>query len=314
MVSRFDDGRSVLTIYSEFLTLRIGSLNNINLMRWEPNDQRDVFIKSIPGYNMPLSFDLNSSMRTHVIDGILADTSNANLAADMEYLESLFRTGQLVWVDATDQYPSLCSFGKIAKLQGPAIDTSKGQFVATFTMEFWSVPSWGTILFNPWKQTGFKFRDIDGVGAEYMLDPTQMHSNFTINEIGQSSPLMASWEFILDNQNPFTNVTSFLPSSATELNGSSMPSGVGLGAMSTVTTDTSTVPNSGYASSYKGQVNSPLANNGYGFGLDYGSAGLNLNSYDRVRCWFRCDQSSQSYYEVIIIDTNGNWRFWNLSL
>ncbi len=289
-------------------------------MRWEPNDQRDVFIKSIPGYNMPLSFDLNSSMRTHVIDGILADTSNANLAADMEYLESLFRTGQLVWVDATDQYPSLCSFGKIAKLQGPAIDTSKGQFVATFTMEFWSVPSWGTILFNPWKQTGFKFRDIDGVGAEYMLDPIQMHSNFTINEINQSSPFTASWEFILENQNPFTNVTSKQYANCDSLgSGTASPTNpiaVNGGGYYT-SFDSISIDMTNFkegTGSLKGTKSSPVASTVYSTAYDFGTSGINLSSYDRLRIWFMCDQTGQTYYALVLWDTNGKTRNWEFTL
>lgn len=300
--------------------MRIGSLSNVNLIKWQTSDQRDVFIKSIPGYMMPLSFDLNSSLRTHIIDGMLADTSTTNLATDMEYLESLFRTGQLVWLDATDQYPSMCSFGKIAKLQGPTLDFSMGPFVAKFSMEFWSVPPWGTMLFNPWKQTGFKFRDIDGVGAEYMLDPTQMHCNYTLNEIGQSQPYSVSWEFILENQNPFTNVTSKQYATCDSL-GSGTPS-----ATNPIAIDRHSTP-SGYGSaldslsidttnfkegtgSLKGTKSSPAGSAYYGMGYDLDSSGINISSYDRLTVWYRCDQTGQSY-EVEIQDVNGNYRQWS---
>ncbi|HZW58263.1 MAG TPA: hypothetical protein VFF30_18385 [Nitrososphaerales archaeon] len=180
--------------------MRLGTLSNLTLLKWNPTDQRDAFIMTVPGALSAYTFDMASSQMAIVIDGILYDTSNANLASDMEYLESLFRTGQLVWLDATDQFPSLCAFGKVAKMQGPTVDASLGQYAVKYTFEFWPVLPWGTMLFNPWKQTGFKLRDIDGTGQEYMLDPTKMDCNYSID----STNKIVSWEFIVENQNAFS--------------------------------------------------------------------------------------------------------------
>ena len=298
--------------------MRIGSLNNISLLKWDTKDTRDVAIKGLPGYNIALAMDLNSSLRTHVIDGILYDTSNANLAADMEYLESLFRTSQVVWVDASDQYQALCAFGKIAKMQGPTIDSSQGEYVAKFTIEFWSVLPWGTTLFNTWKQSGFKLRDIDGVGSEYMLDPTQMHCNFTINST--SAPYYVSWEFVLENQNSFTNATSYQETdcdslgtgTASATNPVAVNPAVGVSAFDSISIDT--VNYKSGTGSLKGTKSGPSASTWYAFGYDFGTTGVDISAYDRLRMWYRCDQAGQTNYWMQIRDANGKYRAWGFAL
>ncbi|MCL4518439.1 MAG: hypothetical protein M1587_04505 [Thaumarchaeota archaeon] len=252
---------------------------------------------------MALAFDLNSSMRSHVIDGVLYDSSNANLAADMEYLESLFRTAQLVWVDATDQYQALCAFGKIAKLQGPTVDSSTGQYVANFTMEFWSLPPWGTMQFNPWRQTGFKMRDIDGFGAEYTLDPSQMHCNYSLGEIGQTAPYSLSWEFILDNQNAFSgsqfvineceNTTDWVSHDGTSL---TFSNDTFIFKQGTASLKCSGTPNSGGT-----------------LGFDYSlSTPITLASYDFIVCWVRSDfgGNSAGSFQIYLLDANGYYSSW----
>ncbi|MHB8565719.1 MAG: hypothetical protein ACYC7D_05325 [Nitrososphaerales archaeon] len=297
--------------------MRIGSLN-ANLLKWQPTDTRDVFNYALPGAMMPYSFDLNSSLRTIVCDGVVYDTSTASLAQDIAALEAMFRTGQLVWLDASDQFAALCAFGKIAKLQGPTLDVdSTGIYAAKFTVEFWPVLPWGTTLFNPWKSQGFKMRDIDGVGSEYMLDPTQMHCNYTIDSVNK----VVSWEFIVENQNAFTNATS-----VQEVNCDSLGSGVASPSnpvavnnpdgvqnpFSSITIDTLNYKEG--VGALKGTISSPAASSYYGMGYDLGTSGINISAYDRLRLWYRCDQSGQGNSSVLIIDTSGHYRVWYFML
>jgi hypothetical protein len=180
--------------------------------KWDPTGQRDVVTKHVPGYVQPASFDLYAQADTISIDGTLVGSSASNLASQMETLRAMFRNKMNVWIDATDVYQGVVNFARITKLSGPTLDYKMGPLVATFSLEAAALLPWGTTQINPWSQLNaandfaYAFRDLSGVGREYVLNPLDMNCNFTIN----SSTNQFSWEFILDNQNHFTTSYSLL--------------------------------------------------------------------------------------------------------
>jgi hypothetical protein len=201
--------------------MRIGSLSNLAFQKWDPSGQRALVEKFIPGYVQPAQFDLYSQADSLSIDGTLVGTSNANLASQMETLQAMFRNRLVVWIDATDQYPQLIRFCRITKLSGPVVQYSTGPNIASFSLEAKALLPWGTVQVNPWPTTGIYFRDLSGVGREYVLNPLDMNCNFTIDNINK----LFSWEFIVDNQNHFSGSQNLInnfsaTTNLTQINGS----------------------------------------------------------------------------------------------
>ena len=271
-----------------------------------------------PGYLEAASYDVKTHKNIHTIKGTLVGTSESNLNLQMQQLRAIHRQKQVIWIDASDQYQGELVFGKITKLSGPTLDSSKGILTAKFTIQVQELLPWGTTHTNPYSmQNGIVFRDLDGRSIGNAINPLQANCNFTSSNPGGS---MAggyfSWEFIVDNQNPFTNVTSVLEDLAdTNYNGQFVSGGIGdTGNAMTLSADSSTVPNSGYNYTMKGSVSGPAASTSYGITRDFGSSGISIVACDRLRLWFRCDQAGQNTYSISAMDIWGNWREWHFSL
>ena len=129
-----------------------------------------------------------------------------------------------------------------------------------------------------------------------------------------------SWEFIVDNQSPFTNVTSVQEAncdSATSPGNGAVPSISGISGSAGAAFDSVVVDNVNFkegTGSLKFTKASPVASTYYIGGIDMGSAGVNLSTFDRLRMWYRCDQAGQFYYVFGIMDSLLNKREWVVSL
>ncbi|MHB1907745.1 MAG: hypothetical protein ACYCQJ_02595 [Nitrososphaerales archaeon] len=294
--------------------MRIGSILNCSFQKFDHSNQRDVIVKHIPGYLQTASYDLQTTDDVITVKGDLVGASASDLNSQIDSLKSMVRNKLPIWIDASDQYAGLLEFCRITKLSGPTLDSSKGPLVASFSLQAQVLTPWGVTHANPFGTPGIVFRDLSGVQQGNAINPLDASCNFTSSNPGGS---MAggyfSWEFIVDNQNPFTNVTSVLE----EIGNSTtnfVTGGIGDTGNATVLTNATNVPNSGYSGSVRGTVTSPSASTSYGFTRDFGSSGINISSYDRIRLWFYCDQAGQNIYSISIMDTSGNWREYHFSL
>lgn|SRR5487761_191487 len=296
--------------------MRIGPLTNLSFQKYEPSSTRDIIQKHIPGYLQVQNYDLVSQENIITVSGTLVGSSNANLSTQIEQLKAMHRHKRVVWIDASDQYQYELSLSRITKLTGPMIDSSKGPLVASFSLQAESLPPWGTTHTNPFNQSGIVFRDLDGRLLGNAVNPLDDNSNFTGSPAG--GPFTSfSWEFIVDNQNPFTNVTSVQEALCNSLtspeNGAVLSIGTDT-AFGSDALDSTNLPNSGYTAVCKFTKSSPAASTSYSSGYDFGSAGINFSAYDRLRLWYKCDQAGQSDYYIGVIDTSGNKRYWAFSL
>lgn len=255
-----------------------------------------------------------------MIKGFLTGTSQSDLATQAMTLRGYANQRKVIWIDASDQYQGYCELVRIIELDGPNLDASKGILTADFTLKAAMLLPWGTTFTNPFHQTGIVLRDLNGQGIEYMLNPLEMNCNFQINNPNTSSESF-SWEFILDNQSAFTNATSLQLAPCTSLNSGpasqSNPVATNNPASIAHAFDSIAIDTSNYPESLGGSLEGTKANpttTDYGLGYDFGTTGLNLSSFDRLRLWFRCDQSGMTNYVFFIIDASGNYRQWVFSL
>src|SRR5579875_1097849 len=306
------------TLFDGEIILRIGSYSSgLAIQKFDKVQQRVMVQKHIPQYIQIMLYDLNYPNPTALhVEGTIVGSSTSDLATKMQQFRAIVRQKKVVWIDASDAYQGRLDLVRIIKRQGPTVDSSQGILTATFQIDAQILPPWGTTHTNPWRQNGIYFRDLNNVGREYAINPLMNHCNFQINE--SSEPYSFSWEFIVDNQNPFTSATSVQEASCDSL-GSGQASPTNPVAASPVknngmnlSIDTSTyVQGSG---SLKGNKSSPAASTWYDMGYNFGTSGMNFSSYDRLRLWYRCDQASQTSYAVLILDTSNRQRYWAFSL
>ncbi len=300
--------------------MRIGSLTGLAFQKLDLSEDRATVTKTIPGYVQTFQYDLVSTNPSLQVDGTLIGTSVSNLASQISTLKAMYRNKKIVWVDASDQYQGEIYLCRINKLKGPTVDSSKGPLIATFSFEAMVLLPWGTTLLNPFNTTGVVLRDLNGTGKETILNPLSMDCNYTYStslqsDQGGNSSDWFSWEFIVDNQNPFTSATSVqeesCDSTTNTVNGYA-PTGYTRSAFDSLSTDTTNFKQG--TGSLKGTKSSPAASSTYSMGYDLGSSGVNLSAYDRFVMWFRCDQAGQGTYAIEIDDVNGKYRQWAFSL
>ncbi|MGI0080372.1 MAG: hypothetical protein ACRECH_12200, partial [Nitrososphaerales archaeon] len=297
-------------------------MTSLAFQKYDRSEPRSIVSKTIPGYVQTFTYDLVSTNPTIQIDGTLIGTSNANLASQIETLKAMHRNRKVVWIDASDQYQGLIDFCRIIKLQGPTMDSKTGPLIATFSLEAVSLLPWGTTQFNPYNTSGVVLRDLSGVGKEVVLNPLSMNCNYILSsslqsDQGGNGSNWFSWEFILDNQNAFTEATSVQINNCDTLTNTVNGAIAGgsfatVSAFGTLSNDTGNVKEG--VASLKGKNNSSTANTFYAMTYDLGSAGQNWSNYDRLRMWFNCDQSGQTAYKISILDTSGRVRTWAFSL
>jgi hypothetical protein len=294
--------------------MRIGSLQNLSFQKYEMSSSRDVIQKHVPGYLQVQNYDLVSHEDTITVSGTLVGSSNANLSTQIEQLRAMHRQKRVIWIDASDQYQDELSLARITQLTGPTIDSSVSPLIAKFSLQAESLPPWGTTHANPFNQSGILFRDLDGRLLGNAVNPLSDNCNFTGSPAG--GPFTSfSWEFIVDNQNPFTNVTSVQESNAktgTYVNG---PILGGYAGFSSLAIDNSTSFQANGEGALEGTLTSPAASKapGYDFAFDLGASGVPVGSFDRIRMWFKTDQTSNLTYYLKIKDLNGNTKYWVFS-
>ncbi len=300
--------------------MRIGSLTGLAFQKLDLSEDRATVTKTIPGYVQTFQYDLVSTNPSLQVDGTLIGTSVSNLASQISTLKAMYRNKKIVWVDASDQYQGEIYLCRINKLKGPTVDSSKGPLIATFSFEAMVLLPWGTTLLNPFNTTGIVLRDLNGTGKETILNPLSMDCNYTYSsslqsDVGGNGTDWFSWEFIVDNQNPFTNATSVqeesCDSTSNTVNGYA-PTGYSRSPFDSLSIDTTNFKQG--TGSLKGTKSSPAASATYSMGYDLGSSGVNLSAYDRFVMWFRCDQAGQGTYAIEIDDVNGKYRQWVFSL
>src|SRR5579875_240019 len=298
--------------------MRIGTLSNgLAIQKFDKQMQRAIVQKHIPQYIQIMLYDLNyPNPATLHVEGTLVGTSASNLATLMQQLKAIVRSKRVCWIDASDAYQGRLDFVRIIKLQGPTLDATHGFLTAKFVIDANILPPWGTTHGNPWKDTGIYYRDLNNVGREYAINPLMNHCNFTIDNTNK----FFSWEFIVDNQNAFTDATSVQESSCDSLgSGTASPTNpIATNApFSDASFDSLSIDNTNYKEglgSLKGSKSSPSASTEYGLGYDFGSSGMDISSYDRLRMWYRCDHASLGYYQLVIRDINGHIRWWQFNL
>lgn len=303
--------------------MRIGSFSNgLAIQKFDKIQQRAIVQKHIPEYIQIMLFDLNYPNPTTLhVEGTIVGTSTSDLATKLQQFRAVVRQKKVVWIDASDAYQGRLDLVRIIKRQGPTIDSNQGMLTATFQLDAQILPPWGTTHTNPWRQNGIFFRDLNNVGREYAINPLMNHCNFTIDET--STPYYFSWEFIVDNQNPFTNATSVQEvscdilgsgtASATNPIATNNPGFIaGQVAFGSISIDTGNKKEG--SGSIRGNTSSPTALTQYVMGYDVGSSGINISSFDRVRMWYECDQVSQNSYGIQLIDTSNRRRTWSFAL
>jgi hypothetical protein len=294
--------------------LRIGPITSLSLQTFKHSSQRDFVAKHIPGYLLVHQYDVKSRENLITVEGTLVGSSSSNLALQISQLVAIYEEQQPVWIDASDQYQAYMDFCRITKLDGPNVDSTKSPLIANFTITAESLLPWGTTHTNPWNQPGIVFRDLDGRPLGNSVNPLKANCNFTSSNPGGS---MAngwfSWEFILDNQAPFSNAISVQEANVST--GTIVTGAIGGSAFSSSGADSTESIQANGQASMKGTVTSPSASKspGYDIAFDLGASGINLSSYDRLRMWFRCDQTSNLTYYFKIGDVSGNLRWWNFT-
>ncbi|MCL4518440.1 MAG: hypothetical protein M1587_04510 [Thaumarchaeota archaeon] len=298
--------------------MRIGTVltSGVAMQKFDKVQQRAIIQKHIPQALQVFLFDLNyPNPATLHVEGSLVGTSQSNLATLMQQFRAICRSRQIVWIDASDAYQGRLDLVRIFNVQGPTIDSHVGILTAKFIIDAQILPPWGTTHTNPWKAAGIYFRDLNNVGREYSLNPLMNHCNFTIDNVNKNF----SWEFIVDNQNPFTNAASVQETDCDTL-GNGTPSSSNPVAITPfggyTGFDSLSIDSVNYMSgsgSLKATKSSPAASTNYGFGYDFGTSGINISNYDRIRMWFRCDQTGLNY-TIIIFDTSNYYRLWNFTL
>ena len=299
--------------------MRIGPLQSLTFEKYDKIQQRAIVTKHIPQYIQTILYDLNyPNPSTLHIEGTLVGTSQSNLAVLIQQFRAVCRSRKVVWIDASDAYQGRLDLVRIFNVQGPTIDSNVGILTAKFILDAQILPPWGTTHANPWKAAGVYLRDLNNIGREYALNPLMNHCNFTINS--SNPPYSFSWEFILDNQNAFTNATSVQEASCTSLGSgtASATNPIAVTGALNLPFDSITIDGTNYVEglgdSLKATKNTPAASGAYNIGYDFGSSGIDISSYDRLRVWYRCDQAGQQNYWLQIIDTSNNYREWVFTL
>lgn len=189
--------------------MRIGKITNANIETLDVSRKRSVIQKDVPLYAQSLYYDMVITNWTLSITGYLVGVSNADLDSQIQAFNGVVRSRGPLWVDCSDKYPGQIHFVRISDVSGPKLAYAQGPFYATFTITALILLPWGTTHLNPWNtQSGIVLHDLNGNGEEWVLNPLQMNCNYTASPTG--GPFTSfSWEFIIDNQNPFTEATSF---------------------------------------------------------------------------------------------------------
>ncbi len=154
----------------------------------------------------PLYFDLIVNAYQLQITARLVSTvpSEADLASQMQNLQAICRTNNIVWIDASSQYQGACYLCRITQLQGPNLSSDQdGIYTADYQISAFVLIPWGTVIGNPWREAGIIFRDLSGFIKDYVLNPLSSNCNFTFTNPNTSSETFA-FEFIIDNQNLYS--------------------------------------------------------------------------------------------------------------
>ncbi|MHB2036944.1 MAG: hypothetical protein ACYCPW_09430 [Nitrososphaerales archaeon] len=257
--------------------MRIGSLSGVDISQWTPTYQRTTVQKLVPGFIVAQTYDIVARANTLTINGYLVGASQSDLASQIMTLKGYANQKKIIWIDASDQYQGLSELVRITNLQGPTIDSSKGILTAEFTLQCSVLLPWGTTFANPYRQAGIVLRDLNGQGAEYMLDPLEFSCNFTINNPLQSNENF-SWEFILDNQNA-TSGSQLVINECESITNFAGVAGSGIG----ISTDGIILKQGSYSVKVNG------TSNGSGILSASYSSSQNLSSYDFLMLWIRAD-------------------------
>jgi hypothetical protein len=291
--------------------MRIGPLT-VNINDWHPTKNRTVVNKIVPQYIQPMYFDVVSDAWQLKISGYLIGTSNSDLDSKIQAFNAVCHADKIVWIDASDQYQTQLHFCRILSVDGPHISSENCPYYAEWSLTSAVLLPWGTTLINPWSMSnGIVLRDLSGNSKKYnMLNPLTMNCNFTGSPAGGPFTNF-SWEFIIDNQNPFTEVTSVQENNCDSTNNVVNPIDSFGQFSGGYVTDTSNFKEG--TGSLKLIAQSPSASAVYAAGYDLGS-GINFSNFDRYRMWFRCDQTGQTTYAIIMYDTSNHRREWDFSL
>jgi hypothetical protein len=239
--------------------MRIGKLSNANIQTWEPSRKRSIVSKDVPLFAQSLYYDLVIENWQLKITGFLgSNISMADLASQIANFNSIVKSRQVLWIDVSDNYNQQLYLCRITDITGPTLDSSKGTLEAEFSITALILLPWGTTHFNPYStQSGVVLRDLSGQGREWILNPLTMNCNFMMSNAGTASESF-SWEFIVDNQNPFTNALSSQWNSCDFSGGGLLTSTQGASAPATVTFVQAAAKNP-YPGSPDGSASSPLS-------------------------------------------------------
>src|SRR5271165_4795066 len=187
--------------------MRIGAMTGIVAQAFSPSSNRTIAQKIVPYFMQPLYFDLIVNAYQLQITARLVSTvpSAADLATQMQNLQAICRTNNIVWIDASDTYQGACYLSRIQQLQGPNISPdTNGIYTADYHITAFILIPWGTVVGNPWREAGINFRDLSGFVKDYALNPLSSNCNFTFSNTNTASETFA-FEFIIDNQNLYSS-------------------------------------------------------------------------------------------------------------